>query len=116
MAEVVGLVASIAAIIQITGQITVPGFQYPENVKSVPRDLENLVVQLSSFNKVLTGLKACCDSNKLPPQTLRKVNQQIDECIQDLENELKRIHSILEALRDRKLGGKRQKFGAVQKA
>ena len=60
MAEL-GAVASIIAVVQLAGVVTSLGYGYIGGVKRAPRDLQDLVDELSSLHKVLATLRDLVD-------------------------------------------------------
>lgn len=94
MAEVVGLVASIIAVIQLTGKVTSLGYVYFQALKRAPKDLGELVNELGSLTKVLTTLQDIADKNPqlAALQTLNSRNGPLE----GISAELKKLVSKLE--------------------
>ena len=53
MAEVVGLAASIASLIQITAQITQLSYSYVRDIKSAPKTQKQYLQEVAAFTEVL---------------------------------------------------------------
>lgn len=77
MAEVVGLVASIIGIAQLTGKLVQVEYDYIGGVKDAPSTLRKLVDELQSLSKVLTILQGHARKDKsLKFTALQSLNGQ----------------------------------------
>lgn len=87
MAEVVGLAASIIGVIQLTGQLAGIGYGYIGGVKRAPKDLRDLVRELSSLIDVLTALQDYVEENPQSPalRMLGKKDGPLQGCTEELE-------------------------------
>lgn len=63
MAELIGLTASIIAIIQLTGKISALSYEYIGAAVRAPKDLRNLVEELGALGKVIHALLDLADEN-----------------------------------------------------
>lgn len=85
-----GLVASIASLVQLTGQITIMGYGYLNGAKRARGDRRALVKELESFSHVLVTLQDYIRDNTSSAQstTLQKLSSQdgpLRDCAQDFE-------------------------------
>ncbi|KAI5839953.1 hypothetical protein DFP73DRAFT_500816, partial [Morchella snyderi] len=83
--EVVGLAASIAGLIQITGQVAVFASGYIGKVKRASEDIDNLRNELSSLEEVLYKLQHLGDSRAPNSTELQKLDIQLRECTNKLQ-------------------------------
>lgn len=90
MTEVIGLAASLVALVQLAGQLTCVGYGYIGAVKRAPKDLRQLVDELHSLGKILISLQDYADTNPQSTslQKLNEIDGPIKGCINEL-NELK---------------------------
>ncbi|RPB14018.1 hypothetical protein P167DRAFT_572939 [Morchella conica CCBAS932] len=58
MAEIVGLVSGIVALIQLAGKLTSISYSYACGVKRASKDLGDLIDELGSLSKVLLSLRS----------------------------------------------------------
>lgn len=89
MGEVLGISASLIAIIQLTGTVTCLGWGYISGVKRAPKDLRDLVDELNSLSKVLSIVQdLAADPNKKSTalQKLDDTNGPLKLCARDLED------------------------------
>ncbi|KAK0717694.1 hypothetical protein B0T26DRAFT_599226, partial [Lasiosphaeria miniovina] len=63
MAEVVGLVASVIAVVQLTAKVTYCCRFYIENVKDARKDLRRVLIETSSLHGVVDNLRFLLDSD-----------------------------------------------------
>lgn len=87
MAEVWGIIASVIAVAQLTGQVASLGYSYLSGVKKAPKDLADLVEELDSLKKVLITLKDYLDKNAQSPalQALNDAKGPIRVCALELK-------------------------------
>lgn len=95
MAEVLGLVASIIGVLQLTGALVSVGYDYIGGVKSASKDLQDLVDELHSLGKVLIILQEHADSNP-KSAALQKLNSS-DGPLKGCTDQLDKLKSKLEA-------------------
>lgn len=86
MAEGLGVVASIIAIIQLTAKVTSLGYDYIGGAKRAPDELRGLVDELTSLGKVLAILEKHADKNRqwTALETLNDHDGPIRRCGLDL--------------------------------
>lgn len=87
MAEIVGLAASVIAIVHITEKIISYGYQYISGVNHAPTDIQELMDELSELKKVLIRLQDFIDKNPTS-NALQDLNHQgglLLVCAKELE-------------------------------
>lgn len=94
MAEVLGIVGSIIAIIQLTGKVASLGYDYVYEVRWGSKDLGELLKELGSLTNVLITLKDYADAN-LQSLALQRLNDA-DGPIRGCTLDLKRLQAKLE--------------------
>lgn len=98
MADALGLVASIIAIIQLTGQVGALSWGYIGGVRDAPRAIHELLDELSSFGKVLRIVLECAESKSGNPTVLEELGGK-DGPLQKCAGELIRLRAKLEPKR-----------------
>lgn len=94
MAEVLGIAASIIAVLQLAGAVTIMGYNYLGGVKRASNDTQDVINELHSLSQVLVALKEFADNN--PQSTaLQKLNTK-DGPLAGCAQELKALKSTLE--------------------
>lgn len=87
MAEVLGVAASVIAVIQLTGKVVSLAYEYLGGVKRASDDLRNLVNELHALGGVLIAMKDFADANP-ESKTLELLNGQggpLPGCLQELQ-------------------------------
>lgn len=86
MAEALGLVASIIAVLQLAGKVTSLGYEYINGVRWGFKDIGDLLNELGSLSKVLLTLKDYADTNLQSPalQQLNARDGPLRGCTVDL--------------------------------
>lgn len=96
MTDVLGVAASVIAVVQLTGALIALGYDYISAVKSASNDLRDLIDELHSLGKVLTILKDHVQTDKsLQYAALQSLNGQ-NGPIQGCDVELRRLQLKLE--------------------
>lgn len=72
--EALGIAASIIAVIQLAGKLTSLGYGYIGGVKRAPKDVQELLDELSSLVKVLVVLRDYVDKNPQSAAALQTLN------------------------------------------
>lgn len=87
MAELIGLVASIAGLIQITGQVAILTHGYIGGVKRASQDIAALSDELGSLSKVLSALKDYVETRPKSPALLKLADPDgpIRGCAREIE-------------------------------
>jgi hypothetical protein len=87
MADVIGLVASIYGIIQLSGKLTQVFGGYIGGVKRAPEDIKTLRDELDSLTSVLNLLEKCAKENPLSTalQDLCGQDKALSRCKDELE-------------------------------
>lgn len=88
MAEVIGLAASVIAVIQLMGKVTSLSYDYLSGVKRAPNDLLELVDELHALGKFLITLQNYTDENP-ESGTLGLLNAKdgpLSKCAQELQS------------------------------
>lgn len=87
MAELLGLAASIVAVLQLAGQLTIWSYSYIGGVKEAPSTIQQLVDELQSLSGILVNLESCVNSNPGLPalQKLGGLSGRLQQCNRDLE-------------------------------
>ncbi|CAG7976735.1 unnamed protein product [Penicillium nalgiovense] len=103
MAEVVGLVASIAGLVQIAGQITKLSYSYVSDIKSAPKTQKLYLQEVSALTDVLfrvekaiqeaesTGLKLPLCPSSLNEEALQECRRHLSVLHLDLDKRLRRL-------------------------
>lgn len=95
MAEVIGLTASIIAIIQLTGQVGALSWGYIGGVRDASRTIHELLDELSSFGKVLRIVLEYAESNSGKSTVLEELGGK-DGPLQKCAEEMARLRLRLE--------------------
>lgn len=87
MAETLGIVASIIAVVQLTGKLTSISYGYIGGVKRAGKDLGELLRELGALSGVFIALQHYIDANpqSAPLQRLNDPNGPLRECTKELE-------------------------------
>jgi hypothetical protein len=91
MAEVLALVGTIIAVIQIADRVINVCEQYLEQIQDAPRDLHIILIETSTLKALAEGLKFLHGANKCTTATLQALGDQngpiegCRRCISDLE-------------------------------
>lgn len=94
MAEVVGLAASIIAILQLAGKVTVLGYEFISASKRGPNDIRELISELNSLSQVLLALQD--QSTGSPSPQLQKLGEKdglLEKCTHELQELEKKLGS-----------------------
>ncbi|MBZ6375858.1 MAG: hypothetical protein LBE67_12900 [Kocuria palustris] len=103
MAEVVGLVASIAGLVQIAGQITKLSYSYVSDIKSAPKTQKLYLQEVSALTDVLfrvekaiqeaesTGLELPLCPSSLNEEILQECRRHLSVLHLDLDKRLRRL-------------------------
>lgn len=99
MADVVGLVASIIAVVELAGKAAAASYGYIGGVKRAPEEIKKFYDELNSLANVLATLKDCVTANprSIPLQAL---GASLQECISEMQ--------VLEAKLKPKIGWRRK--------
>lgn len=95
MAEVLGIVASIIAVLQLNRKVTSMSYHYITGVKRAPKDLRELMEELHSLGQVLISLQDYT-SKTLQSEALQKLNGQdgpLRGCVQELESLMRKMET-----------------------
>lgn len=87
MAEILGTAASVIAVLELAGKLTVLSYTYIGGVKKAPESIQKLVDELQSLSDALENLQTCTDSNPESP-ALKKLSGpdgRLQQCARDLE-------------------------------
>lgn len=95
MEESPGISASIINALKLTGRVSSLGYSYISNINRVPKDVRELLDELSSLAKILDTLLDYADANlgSLGLQKLNGQDSQLSRCIRDLEELLSRLEA-----------------------
>lgn len=89
MAEIIGIISGIIAVVQLTGKLTSISYGYIGGVKRASRDLGELLDELGSLSRVLISLQYYVDGNRGAPTTaLQRLNDPdgpLKVCARELE-------------------------------
>lgn len=83
MAEVLGTVASIIAVVQVAGQTAILGYGYISGVKRAPEDIRKFLDELESLSKVLTALGDIVKENP-GSVALKQLDASLQECLSEM--------------------------------
>lgn len=86
--EVLGIAASIIAVIQLTEAVSGLCYRYIGAVKRAQKDAQELMGELSSLNRVLGALKEYTDKNPQSTTVLQMLNTRggpLSGCLSELE-------------------------------
>lgn len=92
MAELVALIASIASLIQITGQVGIASHGYIGAVKEADKDIDNLCQELTALGNVLAKLEQQASATNSQASALSELDTPLQRCIaemKDLQSKLK---------------------------
>lgn len=95
MAEVIGITASIAALIQLTGKVTSFSYGYIGGVKRASKDLHELVDELHALSKVLIVLRDYTEQNSGQSTALDTLSGK-DSPLQECAGELDKLRAKIE--------------------
>lgn len=96
MAEVVGLAASIASLLQIAGQITQLSYSYVSDIKSAPKTQKQYLQEVSAFTDILFRAEQAiqdAEATGLLPSRPASLN---DDVLKDCHKNLSALHLDLE--------------------
>jgi hypothetical protein len=114
MAEVIGLVASVGAVLQLTDQVITAVQGYISGVKSAKGDIEAIQKELSSLNGVLKELEAFLTQTDHEP-TRMSVTKQCRPALGDCDTAMKNILQKLETKSAKPSRRERLTFGVLRK-
>ena len=88
MAEIVGTVASIVQLVQLSGSILVTGYGYLSKVSKAPSEIRELLTESAGLNCVLGQLQHMAESSNSPDMTLYSLLQNgvFNDCYQSLDS------------------------------
>lgn len=96
MAEVIGLAASIASLVQIAGSITKLSYNYISDVKNASKAQKQYLQEVSALTDVLFRAEQAVQETEVtglvPPRPASLTENVIDDCYE----ELSMIHLVLE--------------------
>lgn len=97
MAETLGIIASIIAVIDLTGKTTSLTREYVNGVKRAPDNLRKLLDELTSLAEVFSALQVCANASPTGGLTelgiFKDKDGPLQECILELEKLLLRLES-----------------------
>lgn len=88
MAEVLGIMASIIAVIQVAGEMVSLGYGHRSAVEQTP-DIHRLIDELKSFGTVLTTLQLSIQGSR--PEFLRGLERPLQECLIEMTHLVERL-------------------------
>jgi hypothetical protein len=112
MAEVIGLAASIIAVVQLADRITSVCKSLIETVKDYPRDLRLIFVEIGSLKVIFESLNFLDEGDPADSallQRLRGSDGPVEGCKKVME-ELDRLFPSLPLPCSQRIGGKKQKL------
>jgi hypothetical protein len=91
MGEVVGVIASIAQLVQISGTLLADGYGFLSKVHKAPSELRGLLAETAAINSLLEQLQAIADSIPKPvsPDDALKALERLgvfQECLSTLKS------------------------------
>lgn len=82
--EVLGITASIIAVIQLTGQVISLSTGYISAVKQAPEGIQRLLDEVTSLQKILLSLKELTGQIEEPPGALQMLDGTLLGCFEEL--------------------------------
>jgi len=74
MAEVIGIVASVAQLVQISGEILTFGYGFVAKVSRAPTEMRQLLAESAGLNCVLDRLQSIAESSSSSHDALRSLH------------------------------------------
>jgi hypothetical protein len=96
MAEAIGLVASIASLIQITTQITQLSYSYVHDIKSAPKTQKQYLQEIAAFTDVLFRVEQAVQDGETINISRSRPASLSPDVINECRDHLTAIHSDLE--------------------
>lgn len=108
MGEVVGVVASVAQLVQISGTLLAGGYGFLSKVSKAPSELRDLLAETAAINSLLEQLQVIADSTLKPvsPNDALKALERLgvfQECLSTLKS-IQKALGICEQMHGKDLG------------